>query len=216
MKPAHLFVISIAVLLSVPSFAADGPRPDAWHNLTLNITTPSQASQELGTPVSDKPDRLFIHRISRWFESGLNHKNLRKQVFKAVEGFSDVALYYKEDKLVVIQLSLSKGIEPTALKNIYGIEFQLFTGGMEAAIPAGYTLDGNKVQAKNYPSEYSLVAIAERSVISASVNNSGFGTILRQSAGVPDVYGSGFPGKVKMVQLISRTLESRAGGELLK
>lgn len=214
MKLTALFMTFTFGLLS-----ADGPQPDRWHNLVLSQTSSAEAIKELGASVADKDDRLFLRPINKWFESGLNHKALRKISFKDVEGFSEVDLYFREDKLAVIQLTLAKGIEPTALPNVYGLKFEPYIDGIfEAMNPSNFERNQGKVYPKTYPSEYALVAVSEKSVVSAHVTNNGFGAALRQSNGIRDTAGAGFPGKVKLIQLISRDLDIKGGAsaDLLK
>ncbi len=170
-----------------------------------------------GEPESDKPDRLFIYRVDKWFQPGLNKKVLQKQSFRKIESSDRVDLYYKADKLVVIQIDFAKQPPPTALQDIYGLEFVPYVGGLdEGWLPNDYERHKGRVYPKTYPDSYVLVAVAPSSVVPALIDNVGFGSMLKQSMGVRDVAGGGFPGKVRMIQLLSRTLESRSGEDLLK
>lgn len=197
---------------------SDQPQPDRWRGLILNETTPDQAIAILGKPKSDKPDRLFIHEIDKWFEPGLNKKNLRKQSFRDVAGFDRVDLYYRDDKLVVMQLDPEKNpIKPTALQNIYGIEFRPFVGGFrESHNSWDFERHAGQVYPKTFPESYTLVGVSPGSIVAAAISNTSVGSILRQLNHVRDTAGGGFPGKVHHIQLISRKLENRAGADLLK
>ena len=210
----------IALLLSAPLFlsCADGPpQPDRWRGLILDSTSPAEAASTLGSVTSDKLDRLFLGPLRKWFTPGLNGKTLRKQSFKAVDGFEQVDLYYRNEKLVVIQLMVAKPVAPTALKNIYGLEFEpCIDGIMEGFRPQDFERHAGRTYPKTFPSAYSLVAVSEHSIVSAGVSNSSLGSVMLQSMGARDTAGGGFPGKVKSVQLISRTLENRSGEDLLK
>jgi hypothetical protein len=205
------------MLVVFAAVAQDGPQPDQWRGLKLGVAEPAAAIQALGSPATDKLDRLLIQRVTKWFESGLRGKKLRKLSFRDVQGFSSVDLYYRDDKLVVIQLQPKERIEPSALPNIYGVTFSPVVSGFEESMaPQDFERHAGSVYPKTYPAQYGLVAVAARSVIVADVFNSGLGSVLRQSAGVRDTAGGGFPGKVSRIQLISRDLENRSGSNLLR
>ncbi len=140
-----LFCASLAGTLA----AQTAVQPDQWHGLVLGTSTAADAERVLGTPASDKPDRLFIERIDKWFIPGLRGRNLRKQCFKEVAGFKTVELYYYNDRLAVIQLTPAERFSPEALENNYRVPFATF--------------------ADRNPVDYSLVAVTERSVIAAQV-----------------------------------------------
>jgi hypothetical protein len=223
MVTMNMLILSAVLTLIAPPHSAsqaaneEGPRPDRWRGLVLDQSTPTDARNILGDPASDRPDRLFIYHVNKWFQPGLNKKNLRKIAFKGVEGFDKVDLYFREDKLVVIQLDPYQKIAPTALSNIYGTQFNPFVSGFEEAMsPQQFERNQGKVYPKTFPDSYSLVGLSSSSVIAAIVENSGFGSILKQGLGVRDTAGAGFPGTVRQIQLISRTLENRQGADLLK
>lgn len=74
-----------------------------------------------------------------------------------------------------------------------------------------------KAYPKSFPGFYNVVAVAPGAVVNAYVSNSSIGAILSKGLGSGiDTAGGGFPGKVTAIQLLSRRLENRAGGELLK
>jgi len=205
-------------LLAAVAFAQDAPHPDQWHGLTLDVSTPADAAAALGETSTDKPDKLSVLYIGKWFDKEVQSKPvLRRMEFKSVDGFRMVEAYFRGDKLVALLLSFKDGINPTALKNIYGIDFDPYIGGFaEAARPQDFERHEGKVYPKTYPTIYSLAAVAEKSVIWAGVRNDGFSAILKDSLGARDTAGGGFPGKVTAVMLISRTLEDHKGADLLK
>ena len=204
----------LLVLLSPTMIRAQ--QPDRWHGLIVGQSTASDVAAALGTPESDKPDRLFIQRVDKWFIPGLHSKSLRKQSFRSVEGFSRVDLYYYDERLAVIQLEPSKHLSPNALQNIYGVGFAPFVDRLaEAAFPRDFERNQGKIYPKQYPFQYSLVAVTEKSILAAEVLKSGFASALSDSAGIPDSTAS-FPGKVTRIQIISLVLENRQGADLLK
>jgi len=206
----------VVLIGSVRLLMGDGPQPDRWRGLIVGESTAADAVRVLGTPESDKPDRLFIRRIDKWFIPGLRAKSLRKQSFRDVEGFSRVDLYYYQERLAIIQLEPSKHLDPNALGNIYGVTFTPFVDRLaEAMFPRDFERNQGRIYPKRYPDEYSLVAVTERSVLAAEVRRMGFGSTLTGSLGMPDSSAS-FPGKVDGIQIISRALENREGSDLLK
>ena len=212
MLPSIMFACALFAQL-----ASDRPQADRWRGLVLGQSTVDDALRLLGQPERDKTDRLLIYAAGKWFEPGLNKKTLRKQSWKKVEGFDRVDLCYKGDKLVVIHLDFDKELPPTALANIYGLEFAPFVDALaESMFPRDFERHKGKVYPKRYPPFYTLVAVAPSAVITAGVNASSLGRVLQTSMGVGDVAGGGFPGKVSQVQLISRLLENRAGEDLLR
>ncbi|HVW09169.1 MAG TPA: hypothetical protein VHC90_11345 [Bryobacteraceae bacterium] len=205
--------ITSAILLSVFLTAAqDAPRPDQWHGLALNTSSPSDASG-LGAPTSDKPERLIIPQVGKWFEQDVSRKPiLRRMEFKEIEGFKNVDLFFSGDHLVAIRLFFAKPLNTEALKNIYGLDFKPYTGRAEAGIDEFSRLANPAPQ--GYPVLYSLVAAAEKSVVIASVDNGGVGDSLKAHLGLD--LGGGYPGKVTAVTLVSRSLEDHKGADLLK
>ena len=119
---------------------------------------------------------------------------------------------------MVIQLDpRGKAIRPSALGNIYGLEFRpMVSGFLESGSRSAFERHQGKVYLKTFPSTYGLVAVGERSVVSAQIQNAGLVSILKQSTRTFDTADGGFPGKVGLIQLISRKLENRAGAEVLK
>jgi hypothetical protein len=213
---ALLFSLIILFLWSSLAAGQEVPSPDRWRGLLIGDSTAEDAVGLFGKPESDKPDRLLIWRIRKWFIPGLNKKTLRKQTFRGMDGFDRVDLYYYEERLAVVQLDFSRELDPNALKNIYGIEFVPFIERMaEAFFPADFERHQGKMYPKTYPDDYSLVAVGDRAIVCASISNGGIGSMLAKVAKVPDSPAA-FPGKVRMLQLISRKLENRQGADLLK
>lgn len=84
--------------------------------------------------------------------------------------------------------------------------------------PGSFERHKGQVYPKDYPVTYYLIALSEKSYVSALVENSVVGSVFlgnrRSKLGDQDT--GGFPGRVKILQLISRKLESQAGVDLLK
>lgn len=190
----------------------DQPKPDRWRGLFLNDATPDDAISKLGKPETDKIDSIRIYEIGKWFTEEQKKKLFRKLTYKDVEGIKKAELSFKDNKLVLIELHFEKKLSPHALSNSYGIEFKPHFGGLFSGQEARSKSGLN--QPINYPPSYSLVGKAEKSIICATVGN-GIGSALKDVAGVADGEGN-FPGKVIMMQIISRSLENRDGADALK
>jgi hypothetical protein len=198
------------------ALSQEGAKPDQWRGLRLDESSVDQAIQALGKPVSDKQDGAAIRPIQRWFRPDLGKKIFRDLTFKEVEGFGRVDLYFLDEKLAMIQLQVKSGVLPTALQNIYGLEFQPMMSGFEESMGVVERHQG-KAYPKSFPSFYNVVAVGPTAVVNAYVRNDGIGAVLSKSFGSGiDTAAGGFPGKVGAIQLISRRLENRAGTDLLK
>jgi hypothetical protein len=192
----HLTIVllfSVAVPLGhFPATAQEAnAQSDSWRGLNLNISTPLEATDHLGKPDSDRPDRLILRRVQDRFV-GLKDVPLRKLRFRRVPGFSRVDLYFKDDRLVVIQLSPKDRITPASLPDVYGARFLPVENFIEA-------LGGPKLS-------WGLVAITERSVIIADV----FAGLLDPEKVVQIQLVS------RQLENLSRDLEARHGTELLR
>jgi hypothetical protein len=206
------------LVLSLIGFgmAQDAAKPNRWRGLTLDEASAEEAIQTLGKPANDKQDGVGVHPLQRWFRPDLTKKIFRRLSFKEVEGFSHVDLYFLDGKLAVVQLQVKAELRPTALGNIYDLEFQPMMSGLEESTGVIERHEG-KAYPKSFPDFYNVVAVAPGVVVNAYVSNSSVGAILAKSLGSGiNTAGGGFPGKVTAIQLISRRLENRAGADLLK
>lgn len=216
MKRILIAVFFLVISAGVIAGQEDRPQPDRWRGLVLDQATPEDAIRVLGQPESDKPDRLFIEGIGRWFRPGLNKKALRKLRFKKPAGLDSADLYFEGGKLAVIQLDFEKEITPTALANSYGLEFRpIISGFQEAGSPAHYERHKGQVYPKRFPDHYVIVATVPASILAANVGNMG-GALKAMIVTGADTAGGGFPGRVRSLQLISRRLENREGTDVLK
>lgn len=212
-----LFAVCLIIVSWLPAIAEERPQPDRWRGLILDQSTPEDAIEALGKPKADVKDRLVVPVIEKWFDPRLKKKVLRRLTFKGIQGFRRVDLLFRDDRLVVIQLFLKDTIMPTALGNIYDLEFQpMVPGLMEGMFPDDVERHKGVAYPKRYPPFYSLVAVTRRSVVSAAVKNNSMGGLMRGALLGVDPAGAGFPGVVATLQLISRSLENRAGESLLK
>jgi hypothetical protein len=174
-------------------------RPDRWHGLVLDESSPADALKVLGNPSEDK----------------MGSKGVRSLTFKKAAGMKKALLVFQDGKLVSILLKPEQKINADALPNIYGVEFTpKFSGVGEAFSPQDYERHAGKVYAKTYPAVYELIAATERSRVHCLIANNSIGAILKQGAGIRDQ--GGFPGRVVMLTLLSRKLDDTRGAEILK
>jgi len=193
-------------------FGQQEASPTSWRGLQLDSATPEAAVEILGAAATDRVEKAQIYPNDRLFMPELKSRGLRCLLFKQVPGFREVRLFFLEDKLALIQLQNSSTILPSALPNIYGINFQPIVGGFIEAME-GRKRQNGKVDLTTYPSYYTLTGSDKQAVINAYVKNDGVMSSLFKSRDSAD---SGFPGKVALIQLISRRLENRTGTDLLK
>jgi hypothetical protein len=196
----------------------DKPKPDRWRGLVLDQSTPEDAVKILGQPSQDKIGKLTVYDLQRWVSKKQKEKIFRNLEFKKPGGIDKATLSFLDNKLAMITLDVKSGtIAPNGLANIYVVPFQPMISAIDLAMfEKDYERNQGKIYPKTYPTVYALVAVSERSFVSAMVSNvPSFPGALGKSMGVPDEPGS-FPGKVEFVQLISRALENRDGADVLK
>lgn len=204
-------LLLVAILLPV---AAAAQSPEQWRGLVLGQSTPADAIQVLGEPVKDGSCKLFLRQIEKWFSADIR-KSLRCQVYKQVDGFDKASLFYHQDCLMVIELDFDDQIDPNGLHNIYSVQFAPYVGRLELSDRRNFERHAGQVYPIHYPIEYSLVAVAPESILRAHVQYVGIGSVLTKTARIPDSTAR-FPGKVGLLQLISRKMENRDGADLLK
>jgi hypothetical protein len=221
MKLLFTFTILLCLTLSVfgqtdsTQTKSDTPQPDRWRGLVIDEATPDEAIKLLDKPKKDKTDSLKIFGIQDWLSTQIKEKKFRLLGYEKPEGLDFVWLGFLNDKLVFIKLEPKK-LPATALVRAYGIEFAPNFNGINVAFnPKNYERNQGKLYPKNYPAIYDLIAVSEKTFLSASVDNGGFGSILKEAMGVPDSPIS-FPGKITYLQIVSRKLENLDGVDQLK
>lgn len=188
---------------------------DSWRGLTLDQSTSEQILEKFSGQKTDKSNQPFRPlKYDEWFDK--KNKNFRVIHYENIEGFKDVKLFLLNNKLVVIQLE-PKQLAASALQKAYEVEFEpLISGFDQAASPRDYERNKGKVYPKSFPTVYNLLGQTEQAIAFAGVGNSSFGAILSKSMGVGIDDSNSLPGKIFMLQLISRTLENNKGIDLLK
>lgn len=221
MKLSFTFVFLLCLTLSVfgqtdaTETKSDSPQPDRWRGLIIDEAAPDEAIKLLGKPKKDKIDSLKIFGIQDWLSKQIKEKKFRLLGYEKTEGLDFVWLGFLDDKLVFIKLEPKK-LPATALARAYGIDFAPNFNGINVAFnPKNYERNQGKLYPKNYPAIYDLIAVSEKTFLSAAVDNGGFGSILKEAVGVPDSAIS-FPGKTIYLQIVSRKLENLDGIDQLR
>ncbi|HLM00128.1 MAG TPA: hypothetical protein VK400_03670 [Pyrinomonadaceae bacterium] len=194
---------------------SDSPKPDRWRGLVIDEATPDDAIKLLGKPDKDKTDSLQIFGIRDWLTKDIKQKKYRVLGYEKPEGLDYVVLGFLDEKLVFIKLDPKK-LPTNALARAYGIEFAPNFNGINVAFnPKNFERNQGKLYPKNYPAVYDLIAVSEKTFLCAAVDNSSFGSVLKEAMGVPDSTIS-FPGKIIYLQIVSRKLENLDGVDQLK
>jgi hypothetical protein len=198
---------------------ADTPRPDRWRGLLIDQSTPEEAIKKLGAPKKDRVGGLRTYPLNKRLTVDHNTDGLRKLYYDNIEGLDHAELVFKDSRLVIIEIHPGKKIEAGNLARIYGVDFVPKISGFDQAFyPKDYERHKGQVYPKNYPVTYYLIAITGKTFVSALVENNSVDSQLfgsrRDKLGDDD--SGGFPGKTKIVQIISRTLENRTGEDVLR
>lgn len=201
------------ILLIVLLFTAVtlGQQPDRWKGLVIDETAPEKAIEILGKPDVDKTDSFRVYKIEDWLTKSIREKKYRRLEYKKIDGFDKVILAFNDDTLVFIELNPKK-LDPDVLENAYGLQFTATFDKFDRVLsPGNYGRESGRAQ--SYPPYYYLYATSARTFLLAGVGNSSLGSMLGAKAVNDDI---GFPGSVKVLQIISRTLENKDNTDILK
>jgi hypothetical protein len=205
--------------LLVLSFAiqAAAQQPDRWRGLIIDESSPEEAKRLLGEPKTDKESQSFRPlKFNEWFDvKNKNFRILHYENASSIDGFSDVKLVFRDAKLVVISLEPKK-LEAHAVSRSYDGDFVFLSDKFaESTSPEDFERNQGRSYPKSFPTVYYLMNKASNSYVFVMVANDSFASILGKSVGVRDASES-LPGKIAVIQLISRRLEDSKGVDLLK
>ncbi len=192
MKYTLTFLIAIML-----GHAVLGQSLDRWRGLVLNESTPEQAIEIIGKPKSDKPNDHWHLMRNQWFVKDIG-KKLRTLDYDNVEGFKDVRLKFDSNsKLVSVHLE-PKQMSASAFTASYSnVEFR---DDSEVRTLADFKRPRDsrpRPEPSYWGATFELIAATEKTVLIAG----GYG---------------GSSGHITIVEFISRSLEDKAGSELLK
>jgi hypothetical protein len=206
-------LLLFALSFSVFGQTSDKAQPDRWRGLIIDEATPEKAIETLGKPDRDKLDSFRVYKIEKILTKQIREKTYRRLEFKSVDGFDKVILAFDKEKLVFIELNPKK-LSPNVLEGAYGLKLQPLFDKFDVALHNdNYERDAGELKAKEYPVFYYLFGKSPNAFILAGVQNASIGSVLGTS-GVND--GISFPGKVALLQIISRTLENKDNADILK
>jgi len=218
-KTFALVVIILGFFLGVIAHAQenkeqDKAQADRWRGLILDQSSPDDAIKTLGTPVSDKNDKFKPYPLDKRIST--KGKVFRFLMFRKLNGVNEALLVFTDNRLIAISLTLREKIPATSVPNIYGIKFEPKISAVDQAFhPGDYERNQGKLYPSNYPATYFLIAVTERSFVSVFIDNSSMSSVLLGSSRGSTGEGA-FPGKTNVVQLISRSLETKEGLDVLK
>jgi hypothetical protein len=201
--------------------------PNGWHNLTLNISSVENAITEFGKPKKDETNKgveIISARGAEWLSLSKDSKTFRKLTYEKPDVFAKANLYFKDNKLAIIELypkyEFENGwLDPDDLNRIFDAKFNPHNsvfGGKPLGTPDEFVAAGNTMAIKDLRAFYEMIAVTEDCFAFASVDNRepiGIGLFGRNplyDAEVKDkkrrdAHGE-FPGFVTVVQIISRAL----------
>lgn len=224
--PVFPSILVIALVAASVVAQENTARPDGWRGLVLDGSTVEDAIRILGQPSKDKDkQRVELVAASEWLGDLEKQKLFRKLTFKKPEGFAQATLFFKDNKLVIIELDgkyeFQEGwLDPDALFSLFNADFKPHNkifGGKRLLPPEEFSRVGDAAT-KDFAWYYDMIAVAERSFILADVKNSEpsavgiLGANPSYSRETKDKKkrdaGGKFPGFVEKVQIISRSLAS--------
>lgn len=215
-------------LMSVTTIGQPGSAPDTWHGLTLNVSTPEDAIRILGKPSSDKANQsLQIFLLDKWLAGKHNQKVFRTLTFKKPEAdFAEAQLSFFDNKLMMISLEAKHDdetwVDPNNLNQWFGIKFtpRIRKVGQKLLSPQEFESNAGGAPPKSRHGDYDMIGVSERSFILARVDNMEDVPVGIFTRG--DVAGARhrnkerkerdaareFPGRIFIIQIISRKLET--------
>jgi len=203
-KIAFMMILALAVC----TLGQDAPQPDRWKGLILGESTAEQAIEKLGnSPKSDKKERLYLLK-SNWFSQQTTKKIWRILHYENVEGFSDVKIAFSpENKLVWLQLEPKK-LNVQSFLNAYDLEFRF---SKDVKTPNDFKNIRDEQKNRKLGAWYELAGISEKVFVFAGIGNA-FGSVA-DSFSLEN--NSNLTGDVKLIFLVSRTLENKDNVDIL-
>jgi len=180
---------------------ANNVKNDRWHDLIIDVSVPDDAIIILGIPDSDESTNLPISKIDKWLTDDIHSKKYRRLGYTKVEGYEDVILVFSANRLVFIQLvprMTPQSLSPDALKSIYGTQFRPVPENFDEITNSQDFENASKEKpTKRYASAYDLIGLAERTFLIAGIINND----------PSEKEQNYYPGKVKQIQIVSRSLQ---------
>jgi hypothetical protein len=191
---------------------SDKPQPDRWRGLILEESAAEDAMKGLGRPKSDKQDKILSLKKD-WLSKDSQKTNLRVLHYENLETFSDVKLVFNDrNKLVIIHLEPKKLTAQSAAGAYQNLELRLAN---TVLTPSDFNKPQDNEKPFKFGAWYQLVGVTDKTFVFMGVGNGvgSVGSTMFSGMGRSD---RSLPGDVKMIQLVSRTLENRDGVDVLK
>ena len=229
-NPSRLCALLFLVTLWTPLKAQDDALGrNGWGGLLLDASTAEDAERLLGRPDGRKENvKLTVRRIDKWLAGKQKQKLFRVLTYKHLKGYKSAQLSFLEGRLVAIDLELPDPdraepgwIDPDELSGLFDTPFKPLS--LTAKLPTLREVQTTApTEFKKYDWYYQMVAISDKSIIYAHVDNDKsvggrygpFGPDptaesrereKKRARKVIDAQGK-YPGYVISLQLISRSL----------
>ncbi len=213
----HLLII-FTLVLGCSIFGQTGKlQPNQWKGLTLDESTAEEVLEKFGKPKTERVEKVVLPVIGKLLTKELKQKKWRTMHYAQLEEAKNAAFAFDEKNRLVIIYFEAEALSPQAVVNSYDVAFKpIYSTLVASRYPKDYGKDvtGN-VYAKWYPAVYYLFGTADKNLVVASIDNSAFKTILKQTVGIrpSNLF---YPGNVVSMLLISRSLEDKDNSEILK
>jgi hypothetical protein len=182
---------------------AKNPQLDRWHDLIFDVSPPSDAFTILGTPSSDKLDVLPVNLIGKWLSPEAGGKQFRVMEYGKIANFDRVTLAFLNNRLVFIELAPKK-LLPSEMSNIYNVKLTPALDNFDRSSDPQTFVNGYQENTSSiYPSSYSMIGISDKTFLIGKIVNGD----LSDNSGNSANKGMMFPGEVKQIQIISRSLQ---------
>ena len=194
------------IFLFVPTVSVSAHETFQWKNLRFNTTSVQDTINTLGKPKKDKVEKAkFDKSIPTDVRSQMNFRKLQ---YQNIDDFKEVYLLFISKKLIGIELTPKKNkLFAADLGKTYNSEF-LFMEGLPKEIKFS-DFEGQKETTvpKVYPQNYFMLSVKPDCAIVATIDNNTWQAFWRDSLKKPTT--EMFPGFVKSIQIITRSLESK-------
>lgn len=229
---SFIFVAILCLMVVLPCQAQEiKTQSDGWGGLVLDVSTVEDAVKKLGKPAKDETNKnveIISYRGEDWLNIPKNQKVFRKLTFNKPQNFAKAKLYFKDDKLAIIELEAKYAFEegwldPDDLNKIVDADFKPHNsvfGGSKLSSPAEFAVSGDPKTKGELRAFYEMIAVTEKSFVFAAVQNTEPTAI--GLFGRNPLYGKekkdkkkrdangDFPGNVRVLQIISRSLSTDA------
>lgn len=219
----RIFAILVVGLFCAASLLAQGndPRPDGWHGIVLNVSTPDDALRLFGPPARDKDKiALALPRPLSWLSDKYKEKVFRTLTYKKLHDYKQAQLSFLDSKLVLISLEAPDAelernwIDPDDLEELFAVNFKPHRRKYNNRLPSVsefQTSAPTELKKDEYAYWYDMIAVSEKSFVVAIADNYRYRSGLFDSPDVKrrkkiNARGNRYPGYVSGIEIISRSL----------